>query len=754
MIIEKLHIDSFGGLHDFTLELSSGINIIEGPNEAGKTTIASFCAFILFGFEKSERTLRISLDDSAAGGYLEVNTGEKRYRIERAEAGRDRFKVVDLYDNTPCMKGSIPGEILLGVTAELFSHTAYISQAQGAYIDGSGVNEAIENILFSGDEAVSTQRAQKKLEDARIALLHKNEKGGQIADLKKERELLTARLRRASESNKKIILTENSLADARENLEENKLKRDEYDVCIKYNEADAALRSFDNLHTLRAKEAKLTADNKKIISDYTYADFIPDTAYAPRLKELDGEVRRLRGEYDLLSKERARHIASEPNKAKCEDMIGRIDELGGKDAILKKTERNSHKYNTERIIGFLLCFLFIVTIAGAAFLFLSGKTVYSFASAAASVAALITMGIVFNLSAAPRRDTDEILVRLDAENENELAERLDDSHSDAIRLKIYTDLLCGFNEKTDVLDLRLKDKQSELDSLLSKWGRTDVLSAISDAEAMYNISQNGLRELENCRNAALELDRQLTGYNEENIRESFKTLSEAYHSLKSIKESDKLNINTLKNNYDFYCKQNASLIDRCHLLENQLTELRAVTEKPAQLSDYIYALDEEIASAVKRHRAYVLAHEQLAAAVEGMHSNITPNLSEESGRLLKTITGGRYGELGIGSDMSMVYTVRGKNDSADTRSIDYMSAGTRDLAYISLRLALMDLIYRSSVPPVIFDESFARLDDRRLDLTLRLIAEYAVQHQVILLTSQKRDAVILNGIARFSHIVL
>jgi uncharacterized protein YhaN len=87
MIIEKLHIDSFGGLHDFTLELSSGINIIEGPNEAGKTTIASFCAFILFGFEKSERTLRISLDDSAAGGYLEVNTGEKRYRIEQ---GRSR----------------------------------------------------------------------------------------------------------------------------------------------------------------------------------------------------------------------------------------------------------------------------------------------------------------------------------------------------------------------------------------------------------------------------------------------------------------------------------------------------------------------------------------------------------------------------------------------------------------------------------------------------------------------------------------
>ena len=41
MYIEKLQINSFGKLSDLTLELAPGINIIEGANESGQSTIAS-----------------------------------------------------------------------------------------------------------------------------------------------------------------------------------------------------------------------------------------------------------------------------------------------------------------------------------------------------------------------------------------------------------------------------------------------------------------------------------------------------------------------------------------------------------------------------------------------------------------------------------------------------------------------------------------------------------------------------------------
>jgi len=49
MIIQSLHIASFGGLEDFTLDLADGANILIGPNESGKSSVAAFVKFIFYG---------------------------------------------------------------------------------------------------------------------------------------------------------------------------------------------------------------------------------------------------------------------------------------------------------------------------------------------------------------------------------------------------------------------------------------------------------------------------------------------------------------------------------------------------------------------------------------------------------------------------------------------------------------------------------------------------------------------------------
>ena len=54
MIIERIEIKSFGQLTDMTLEFSDKINVIEGQNEAGKSTIAAFIKYMLYGFEPTE----------------------------------------------------------------------------------------------------------------------------------------------------------------------------------------------------------------------------------------------------------------------------------------------------------------------------------------------------------------------------------------------------------------------------------------------------------------------------------------------------------------------------------------------------------------------------------------------------------------------------------------------------------------------------------------------------------------------------
>ena len=67
-----------------------------------------------------------------------------------------------------------------------------------------------------------------------------------------------------------------------------------------------------------------------------------------------------------------------------------------------------------------------------------------------------------------------------------------------------------------------------------------------------------------------------------------------------------------------------------------------------------------------------------------------------------------------------------------------MSAGTSDAAYVSLRLALSELIANGGeIPPIVFDESFCRLDDDRLLNMLRLVEAENVQ--AIILTSNARE---------------
>ena len=46
MYIKKMHIISFGTLTDRDIELSPGLNVIEGPNESGKTSAAMFIKFL------------------------------------------------------------------------------------------------------------------------------------------------------------------------------------------------------------------------------------------------------------------------------------------------------------------------------------------------------------------------------------------------------------------------------------------------------------------------------------------------------------------------------------------------------------------------------------------------------------------------------------------------------------------------------------------------------------------------------------
>ena len=85
MILHRVRIEGFGFLRDFDLHLDEGMTVVTGPNEAGKSTLASFIPAVIFGFPDARSSLNQypSLAGGRRGGWLEFTTGGHEYRAER-----------------------------------------------------------------------------------------------------------------------------------------------------------------------------------------------------------------------------------------------------------------------------------------------------------------------------------------------------------------------------------------------------------------------------------------------------------------------------------------------------------------------------------------------------------------------------------------------------------------------------------------------------------------------------------------------
>ena len=51
MKLQKIRVDHFGKLEDFSMDLSDGLNRFCYPNEFGKSTLMAFIYFIFYGYD-------------------------------------------------------------------------------------------------------------------------------------------------------------------------------------------------------------------------------------------------------------------------------------------------------------------------------------------------------------------------------------------------------------------------------------------------------------------------------------------------------------------------------------------------------------------------------------------------------------------------------------------------------------------------------------------------------------------------------
>lgn len=98
MFLNKLLLKDFGKFNNKEIELKSGVNLIYGPNEAGKTTIKDFIIGMFYGIDKSRGLaskydnyeLRKPFDKSGYSGKAYLKDGDDTYLVERSFSRHNR----------------------------------------------------------------------------------------------------------------------------------------------------------------------------------------------------------------------------------------------------------------------------------------------------------------------------------------------------------------------------------------------------------------------------------------------------------------------------------------------------------------------------------------------------------------------------------------------------------------------------------------------------------------------------------------
>ena len=635
MKINKLTA-SFGKLENETLSLHDGLNIIYAPNESGKSTWCAFIMAMLYGVDSSERARAGYLPDklryapwsgAPMEGSMELTADRRDITITR----RTRTKSAPMRDFTAVytgssvpvkeLNGSNAGEMLTGVSKDVFRRSAFIAQGTVAVSGSPELEKRINAIVSTGEESGSFSEADErlrawqrkrrynrkgmlpeleaKMDDTQRRL---DDMGGSIGDV----ESLEKQL---DETKARCTLLEQEVTDAR--------RRQRREALDRLNAGRAELQRSSEEHDAAMT---LLSQRREELGASPFGSREPG--------ELDAEV---------------------------QTDLDELDEL-----------RSAASKKPKPLWGVLLM---VLAVAAAALYTSLDVLAFMIAAAVFCVGAIVMLlryGKERSAAAAALERQTVLLRKYQARSSGEIKAALEgykqlwESARDAEQQELHTRRAYE----------NARNMQSGLEE--SALGELDFASGDSEAARLG-------RELTAARGEAERLSQQIAGIN---------------------------------------------------------GRLAAMGD-PLVLSSSLSCMKEEYELICDEYDAINLAIDTLREADAEIQSRFSPELGRVAAGYMSAVTGGRYSDVLINRD----FTAKARTkDDVVAHDAEYLSAGTLDIMYLAVRLAVCELaLPEGETCPLIIDDALVNLDETRLEQAMALLREIAKERQIILFSCRRTD---------------
>ena len=705
---------SFGKLKHHTLTLKEGLNLIEAPNEWGKSTWCAFLIAMLYGIDTKSKSSKSQLSDkerftpwsgAPMEGRMDLIWKGRHITIERSTKGRIPMGTFRAFEtetglDIPELTAENCGQMLLGVEREVFARSGFVRFSDLAVTDQEHLRNRLNALVTTGDETGSGQQLEQKLKELKHRCRYN--RTGLLPQAYEQRQ----QLQESMQQHLGLTQQEEKLTKRISELEEHLAQLENHKAALQFASAqpdqEQLHQALEDLERAKTQLEDLEAQCQECPS--------AEEAYH-RLQQLN----QMQLTMDSIELEEAMM----PTPVSAPEPPAGFEGCTPQNAIIQalahQKELSAMDQPRSPMIPGLLG-LGAVLLAAAACLFFLDLSwfVLPLALGAGSLAAGIALALLRRKSLSKCRLRQLTLVRKYGSSSPE--QWVADARAYAKAWSDYQRRQEGCQRLRGNLDSR---KQSALDdamnasdskglrTALKYWdGIRALWEAYADAQRQYLQKKKQLEQLQSTPSAT---PPQMPDTMNFTMDETNRLLSDTNHELRQ-------------------------LLSRLGQCRGQLQSLDGNSE----LQQQYQAVQTRIQRLEDTYQALEYAQKALEEATRQLQQRFAPRITKSTREMFSQFTGGKYDRVQISQDLSMDAAAQ---DEDVLRSQLWRSDGTADQLYLALRLAVADELIPYG--PIILDDALVRFDDQRLKETLKLLKAQAPQHQVLLFTCQSREGHLL-----------